>query len=57
MQNIALIINGVVVNIALWDGISLWQPQCDSIVDITNQPQVQIGWTYDGANFNAPIGD
>ena len=50
-MTVALITNGVVVNIAIWDGISLWTPSCDSIVDITNNPDVQIGWTYDGTNF------
>jgi hypothetical protein len=54
MKTMALIINGTVVNIAMWDGVSQWAPVCDSMVDITAQPQVAIGWTYDGTNFSSP---
>ena len=55
MKSIAMIQNNVVQNIAIWDGISLWKPQNYILVDITNQPSVDIGWSYDGTSFSPPI--
>lgn len=48
-----MILDGVVDNIALWDGITEWNPGDQYIlVDITNNPSADIGNTYDGINFN-----
>lgn len=57
VKRIALLKSGVVVNLAAWDGASAWDPvaagQCDSTVDVTLQPAVQIGWTYANGSFAA----
>lgn len=56
MELMALILSGVVINIVSWDGVSPWTPDPSyTVVDITSQPQVAIGWSYDGTNFTAPI--
>lgn len=53
MKRMAMIENGVVVNIAEWDGVSTWQPGSQfTLVDITGT-LVDIGWTYDGSTFTA----
>lgn len=56
MKTFAMIQNGLVINIAVWDGISLWNPGAQyTLQDITNlKPQPGIGWSYDGNNFSAP---
>lgn len=55
MRKIAMIRAGVVVNTAVWDGESEWEPLGFVLVDITDDPEVSIGWTYDGADFSPPI--
>lgn len=49
-----MIQDNIVQNIAVWDGVSNWSPDGYVLVDITSQPQVGIGWIYDGTNFTAP---
>lgn len=57
MKRMALIKSGAVINLAAWDGVSAWDPvgagECDSLVDVTSQPAVAIGWTYSGGVFGA----
>lgn len=53
MRRIAMIKAGVVMDIAIWNGSSTWTPTGYTLVDITSQPTVDIGWTYDGTNFHA----
>lgn len=48
-----MIQNGIVQNIAVWDGVSSWSPQGYVLADITSMPQVDMGWAYDGKNFSA----
>lgn len=56
MKRIAMIKDGTVVNISVWDGVSPWNPGSQYVlVDITDLPHVDIGFTYDGINFNAAI--
>lgn len=58
MKRMAMLQNGVVENIAEWDGVAVWHPGLQyTLVDITSQPQVDIGWTYDGHQFSAPINE
>jgi len=63
MKNIAMIQNGIVQNIAVWDGISIWNPGPQfTLVDVTNKLDingnaVSIEWSYDGNNFSPPQGD
>ena len=47
MHKIAMILNGVVENIAVWDGVSQWQPEGFTLVDVTEEPQVGMGYHYD----------
>jgi hypothetical protein len=61
MNTYALINNGIVTNMAIWDGVSEWNPGCQ-IVEVTNLTcndgsPIQIGCTYDGTNFYPPPGD
>lgn len=53
MKTIAMIQEGVVVNLALWDGVSNWNPPGYTLVDVTGQ-FVDLGYLYDGQNFSAP---
>ncbi|EHM8973251.1 hypothetical protein ACE19A_07015 [Escherichia coli] len=53
MNNIyAVVENGVVINIVVWDGKSEWQPVTGEAVSCS--AQVGIGWLYDGSNFTQP---
>jgi hypothetical protein len=67
MKTIALISNGVVVSLAVWDGSSAWNQivpgVSDTSVDVSNLPSVQVGSTYagptgelaNGGAFTAPV--
>lgn len=51
----AIIENGIVVNVIVWDGTSEWSPpKGSSVEDITTLPNVGIGWTWDGRSFAEP---
>jgi hypothetical protein len=49
----AVITNGVVSNVIVWDGESEY-PDSAELVDLSENPQVGPGWTYSGATFSAP---
>lgn len=48
----AVVNNGVVVNIAVWDGESEWKPT-DGIAVLAEEG-VCIGWLYDGEKIIKP---
>ena len=48
----AVVNNGVVVNIAVWDGESEWEPT-DGIAVLAEEG-VGIGWLYDGEKIIKP---
>lgn len=48
----AMIRDGVVFNVAVWDGESAWEPGCE-VVDITGV-YAGVGWSWDGNTFTAP---
>lgn len=52
----ALVENGVVVNVILWDGnTATWAaPEGQQAVAIPDGEHVAIGWTWDGKTFEAP---
>ena len=51
----AMIRNGVVENVSLWDGdLAKWQPP-EGIVCIPAPDDVGIGWTWDGANWGSIV--
>ncbi|EHW2953864.1 TPA: hypothetical protein ACHY19_003821 [Escherichia coli] len=53
MSNIyAVVQNGVVVNIAVWDGESEWNPS-DGVAVLAEEG-VGVGWSYDGKKFIKP---
>ncbi|MCI3206574.1 MULTISPECIES: hypothetical protein [Pandoraea] len=54
MKKYAIIENGAVVNVVLWDG----ETKCDAIpddaVELPDGSAVSPGYAFDGANFIAP---
>lgn len=48
----AVVNNGVVVNIAVWDGESEWKPT-DGVA-VLAEDGVGVGWSYDGKKFIKP---
>ena len=52
-MRLAKVTGGVVVNIISADAAN-YAAHFSSYVDLTGQPQVQIGWLYDGTTFSAP---
>lgn len=51
----AMIKDGIVQNICLWDGdTTKWTPP-EGMIVIPAPDNVGIGWTYDGANWAAPV--
>ena len=51
----AMIRDGVIENISLWDGdTNRWQPPEDFLV-IPAPDHVGIGWRYDGQAWTAPV--
>lgn len=48
----AVVVDGVVVNMALWDGVNEWGPE--EGVALPAGECVGIGWLYDGTEFIAP---
>lgn len=48
----AVVVDGVVVNMALWDGVSEWGSE-EGVV-LPSGEYVGIGWLYDGTEFIAP---
>ena len=56
MNRYAMVENGVVTNVIIWDGnAEAWQPPAGSAVNLlTDDSPVGPGWTFDGANYSAP---
>lgn len=53
-KKMAMIKDGVVANVALWDGVSKWQPQGYTLIDVTNKPYVAPGYKYIDGTFSSP---
>lgn len=57
MQTIIMIQNSIVSNMAVWDGVTTWNPGSQyTLIPLTDQvctdgTPVQIGCSYDGTNF------
>jgi hypothetical protein len=51
-MNYAIIEQGKVTNITLWDGVTPWTPAAGEAVACPEN--VGIGWTYDGETWTAP---
>lgn len=51
----AMIRNGVIENISLWDGdVNNWTPPEDMLV-IPAPDHVGVGWGYDGTDWKPPV--
>lgn len=48
----AVVKDGIVINIVVWDGETEWQPDDGEAVKIDNV--AGIGWLYDGKEFTPP---
>ncbi|HAW3248011.1 TPA: hypothetical protein JLS05_000261 [Escherichia coli] len=48
----AVVNNGIVVNIAVWDGESEWEPT-DGVA-VLAEDGVGVDWSYDGEKFIKP---
>lgn len=54
MSRYAIVENGVVTNVILWDGIAPYSPLSGEVVGPIAD-DVAIGWTYSNGTFAAPI--
>lgn len=54
MKIYALIKAGIVSNLIMWNGLTSYNPQGITKVDVTSRKDIQIGWSYDGSTFSAP---
>lgn len=59
MSKWAVVKNGVVVNIVLWDGENDWEPEDGQIAvpippPVDNEQEAGIGWSYSDGTFIAP---
>jgi len=51
----AVVENGTVSNVVLWDGETDWAPPIGAAsVALADTDAISIGWTYDGKQFAAP---
>lgn len=46
--------SGAVINVAMWDGTTPWQPSGGTAVAIPAGNNAGIGWTYANGTFTAP---
>jgi len=54
MSKYAIIDNGVVINIVVWDGVAAWSPESGKPVEIKDSVFVDIGYLYSNEQFTAP---
>jgi hypothetical protein len=53
MANYAIVSNGVVENVIVWDGETPF-PGSDGLIDLASNPQVGPGYLYADGIFTAP---
>lgn len=56
MNKYAIVINGTVVNVALWDGETDWQPDGE-FIQLDDDSRVGPGWAYVEGTFVEPVID
>ena len=55
VKRMAMVLNGVVQEVAVWDGITPWNPGDQYfLVDVTDNPKVESGYIYVNGVFSAP---
>ena len=56
MKKFAIVKNGSVINIILWDGIDIsFAEDIDGeLIEILSNTQADIGWLFDGKEFTSP---
>jgi hypothetical protein len=55
MSDYAIVVNGFVVNLVMWDGGSEWEPPTNAAaVEIPSGTFVDIGYSYTDGTFSAP---
>jgi len=50
----AIVENGVVSNVVLWDGETEWKPESGTANLLPNNSPVAPGYTFDGTTYIAP---
>lgn len=53
MARYAMIKDGIVFNVAEWDGETDWNPDCE-VIECPDEYTGGIDWKWDGKNFIAP---
>lgn len=51
MKRMAMIKDGIVENIAVWDGISNWRPEGYQFTEVPEGESVDIGYIYKNRKF------
>jgi hypothetical protein len=56
LKHYAHIVDGVVVNVSVWDGVAKWEP-VEDVVEIPANVPAGIGWDYVDGEFvdNRPV--
>jgi hypothetical protein len=56
VKHMAHVVDGKVVNVSLWDGVTQWTP-AEEVVEIPEGTTAGIGWDWDGKKFvdNRPV--
>lgn len=52
MNKYAVVKNGTVINIIVWDGITEWAPEDGKAIQVSEN--IGIGWSYAKGEFTAP---
>jgi len=52
VKRMAVVENGIVVNVIVYDPQGTWLPQPDQT--LIEHDRASIGWAYDGENFTDP---
>ncbi|WP_154825883.1 tail fiber assembly protein [Enterobacter hormaechei] len=51
-NNYAIVINGIVANIIVWDGVNDWKPSEGEVIPLSDN--AGIGWGYSDGKFSPP---
>ncbi|EOW5466661.1 tail fiber assembly protein [Escherichia coli O141,141ab,141ac:H43] len=54
MSNYAVVVNGVVANVVVWDGDDEWSPTEGEAI-LLDDTDASIGWSYSSGEFHPPL--